>query len=216
MTMSADSFPDVEVRAIRPRFFSKAKRIEIGSQAMFVVNRSFIYAYMLSLNLDYHFNEAWAIEGSIAFGGTQAKEDEIVLKENFDITTQILEPRGSQDIGVLWSPMYGKYQLSDGDVVYYDTFMAAGVGFVEAEYLYEHCATSTKEAPASQTFSYTAMNLGFGQRLFLDRSYTFRWDLRDRIFTTNAKDAACDPDLTTSQNRIEHNVTIQGGLTRFF
>ena len=212
----ASKFPDVEVRAIRPRYFSKARKFEIGSQAMFVINRSFIYAYMLSANIGYHIDEAWALEAVFAMGSTQSKEDEINLKESFDITTQILEPRGSQDLAVIWSPMYGKYQLTDGKVVYYDTFMALGGGTVSAEYLYDHCASEEKPAPPAQSFSYSSGNVGVGQRFFLNRSMTFRWDLRDRIFFTNAQDASCDPSLTESQSRLEHNVTIQGGISHFF
>ena len=88
--VKAEEFKDYEIRVIRPRYFTKAKRFELGSQALVVMNQTFIYTYLLSGILTYHFNESMALELSGAYGFSVDKDDKRVLKEDFAIRTAIL------------------------------------------------------------------------------------------------------------------------------
>ena len=64
----AERFKDVKIRVIRPRYFTKAKRFELGAGMNMVMNESFIYTFLATGLATYHFTETWSIEamGSLA------------------------------------------------------------------------------------------------------------------------------------------------------
>lgn len=221
--LSAEQFSSSEVRVIRPRFFSKSGRLETSAQMSVVMNQSFIYTYLATGILDFHFSESIAIEGAGAFGLTIDKDDKKNLDSNFKIKTEIIRTKYFAEGGLLYTPIYGKYQLSSGALIYLDLFVAAGGGMTGVEYLYDHCPkpsdvpsdVTVTAPPAAKTASYPTGFLGLGQRVFLDKNVSLRWDIRSHFFSYNKGDGACDPLTAETSSGSQTNVTMQLGAGYF-
>lgn len=224
MAQSGGRFDDYEIRVIRPRYFTKTGRMELGGQLSVVMNQTFTYTYLATGILNYHFSEAWALELGGAYGFSIDKEDKRLLDSEFDIKTQIIRTKYAFNGGVLWTPIYGKYQLSTGRLVYFDTFLSAGAGMTGVEYLYDHCSPSerlrdgtiTPDPPPPGTKSYPTFIIGLGQRFFASRTLALRWDVRDHLFSYNDADGACNPETADGVSKLHQNVTMQLGASHFF
>jgi outer membrane beta-barrel protein len=221
--VTAEQFSGDEVRVIRPKYFSKTGRLESSAQLSVVMNQSFIYTYLATGLLDYHFSETVAVEAAGGFGFSIDKDDKKTLDSNFKIKTQILRTQYFLEGGALYTPIYGKYQLASGKLVYLDLFVSAGGGMTGVEYLYDHCpkpsdvpdGVSVVTPPTAKTVSYPSGFLGLGQRIFLDRSVSLRWDIRGHFFGYNKADGACDPLTEDKSSSSQTNVTMQVGAGYF-
>jgi outer membrane beta-barrel protein len=220
---NAEQFSKSEVRVIRPKYFSKTGRLETSGQLSIVMNQSFIYTYLATGLLDYHFSETLAAEGALAFGFSTDKDDKKTLDSNYKIKTEILRTKYFGEAGVLYTPIYGKYQLSDGRLVYLDLFVSAGGGMTGVEYLFDHCpkqndvpdGVTVATPPVAKTVSYATGFLGLGQRVFLDKNVSLRWDIRSHFFGYNKADGACDPTNAQSATSSQTNITMQLGAGYF-
>ena len=214
-------FDGYEIRVIRPRYMIKRNRMELGTQGVVVMNQSFIYTMMLSGILDFHLNEMFALEVDGAYGFSIDKEDKRILKSQFNINTQILRTQYQLGGGLLWTPIYGKTQLPNGQVVYFDSFATAQVGMTGIAYNYEQCTTppadrpDLPQPPNPVTKSYPGVALGVGQKYFVSQDFGLRWDLRDTIFSYQKADGSCTPDQAQGSD-VHQNITLQGGVSFFF
>lgn len=212
-------FEGYEVRVIRPRFFTKARRAEFGGQLSVVMNQTFIYTYLMTGILNYHFTESLGAELDASYGFSLDKEDKTLLKSSFNISTQIQRTQYQFLGGLVWTPMYGKYQLASGKLIYFDTFLIGGGGMTGIDYQYDHCQASstgtTVAPPAANTKGYFGGIIGIGQRFFIDKNLSLRFEVRDNFFTVNERDGSCDPEYTADSAKTINNVTMQVGASRF-
>ena len=221
-------FDGYEIRVIRPRFMAKRNRFELGGELTTIMNQSFIYTFLATGLLDYHFSEMWAIEFEGAYGASLDKEDKRLLQDQFQINTQILRTQYIGTGGVLWTPIYGKTQLPSGNVVYFDSFVTAQGGMTGVQYTYEQCIVPTTAAaqqtanqsgygqkPSPTVKSYPTLNLGFGQKYFVTQDWGLRWDVHDYVFPYNTADGSCTPG-TGGKSDIHNNITLQLGASMFF
>ena len=100
---AAEQFEKYEIRVIRPKYFAKTGRMETGAQLSVVMNQSFIYTYLATGLLDYHFSETLALEGALAYGFSIDKDDKRTLDSNFKIKTQILRTQYFMEGGLLYT-----------------------------------------------------------------------------------------------------------------
>jgi outer membrane beta-barrel protein len=220
-TKGSGKFDAYEIRVIRPKYMTKRNRVELAGEMSLIMNQSFIYSLLATGLLDYHFSEMFALELGGAYGFSIDKEDKRLLKDEFDITTQILRTQYIFSGALLWTPVYGKTQLPSGRLVYFDTFVTAGGGMTGIEYNYEQCdSNSTAEGaeqgkPAAQTKGYPTLIMGLGQKFFLSRDFSLRWDLRDHFFQYAKADGTCQPDEDQGSG-MQQNVTLQLGASTFF
>jgi outer membrane beta-barrel protein len=217
----AEQFDKYEIRVIRPKYFAKTGRLETGAQMSVVMNQSFIYTYLATGLLDYHFSESLAAEGALAYGFSIDKDDKRSLDSNFKIKTQIIRTQYFAEGGMLYTPVYGKYQLTSGQLIYLDMFLSGGVGMTGVNYLYDQCPSpdtvstpGVPTPPSARTVSYPTFFGGVGQRLFLDKKLSLRWDVRAHVFSVPAADGACDP-TSTSGSALQTNITVQLGAGYF-
>ncbi len=218
-----EMFEKYEIRVIRPKFFTKTGRLETGAQLSVVMNQSFIYTYLATGLLDYHFSETLAIEGALAYGFSIDKDDKRTLDSNFKIKTQILRTQYFMEGGLLYTPIYGKYQLGSGRLIYIDMFLAAGAGMTGVNYLYDQCpkpseapqGTEVVEPPSPSVKSYPTFYLGAGQRIFMDKKLSLRWDVRGHFFSYSKADGACDPETAGKDSALHTNITMQLGAGYF-
>lgn len=220
MAAQAEQFDKYEIRVIRPKYFTKSNRLEAGAQMSVVMNQSFIYTYLATGILDYHFNELLAAEGSAAYGFSIDKEDKTQLSSAFKIKTQIIRTQYFMEGGLVYTPVYGKYQISTGKLIYLDTFFTAGAGLTGVNYQYDQCPTKEDnvnyaDPPAPNTKSYPTFYIGGGQRIFLDKKTSLRWDVKGHFFSVDKKDGACDPTTASSESKVQTNITMQLGASYF-
>lgn len=220
-------FDGYEIRVIRPRFMAKRGRIELGGEGTLIMNQSFIYTFMATGLLDYHFSEMLGLEFTGSYGTSIDKEDKRVLQDTFQINTQILRTTYMAGGGLIWTPIYGKTQLSSGSVVYFDSFLTAQAGMTGIYYNYEQCVTPTSptgaapdpnaatDKPAPNTKAYPTLNVGFGQKYYVTQDWGFRWDVRDYVFQYQKADGSCTPDVSQGSD-IHNNITLQLGASTFF
>ena len=220
---AAEQFDKYEIRVIRPKYFAKTGRLETGAQLSVVMNQSFIYTYLATGILDYHFSETLAMEGALAYGFSIDKDDKRSLDSNFKIKTQILRTQYFTEGGLLYTPVYGKYQLANGQLIYLDMFFSGGAGMTGVNYLYDHCpkpgdapeGVDVVSPPSPRTLSYPTFFAGIGQRVFMDKKLSLRWDVRSHFFSYNTADGACDPEVAKSGSQVQTNITMQLGAGYF-
>jgi len=220
-------FDKFEVRVIRPKFFTKNTRFELGAQGIVVTNQTFIYSFLATGLATFHFSESIGIEVMGAYGLSIDKDDKTQLKEVFEINTIILRTQYILGGNLLFTPIYGKFQTDEGRLIYFDTFLSGGAGLVGIDFKYDHCdepgavpGVEISAPPEPQTISYLAFMGGIGQRFFLSKSSSFRWDLRYMRYNYNLADGDCsvpeegeEKEVITSAQDI---LTIQIGTSKFF
>ncbi len=197
----SERFKDVEIRVIRPRYFTKAGRLEVGAAMNTIMNESFIYTFLGTGLLTYHFNEVWAIEATGSYGISIDREDKRILFDEFDIKTQIFRTSYMAELALQWTPIYGKWQLPSGKLVYFDTYLQAGVGQTGIDWRYnDFCEPPDKkldptaeDVPKNATKSYPTLMAGIGQRYFVSRKMAYKWDLRANRFQYEILDGECSP-----------------------
>jgi len=215
-----ERFSNFEIRVIRPRYFSKRKKVELGTQAVAITNQTFIYTYLLSGILTYHFTEQIGLQLSVTYGVSTNKDDKNILENDFNIKTQIIRTKSMFSGYLLWTPMYGKYQMASGRLIYFDTYLSGGMGTTGVSYQFDHCVaddgtkTGVREDYIQQ---YPTLSGGIGQRFFISRKSSINWDLKIHGLQVDAKDGACtESDDIESTKTLFNNLTMQFGYSRFF
>lgn len=203
----SERFKDTEIRVIRPRFFNKSGRLEVGAGGMAVMNESFIYTVLGTGTATYHLNEEFAVEGLFAYGYSIDRADKQVLFDEFDIKTQIFRTQYMFEGSLLWTPIYGKWQLASGRLIYFDTYVLGGAGQTGIEWRYnDFCEAPDKSlnpdaeaVPVNAVKGYTGLVGGVGQRYFLSRSLAMKIDFRFHRFFYNQLDGECSPLKASKQ-----------------
>lgn len=219
-----ERFKNVEIRVIRPRYFNKAGKLELGAQFTSIMNESFIYTFLATGILAYHFSESFAAEFSGAYGFNLDKEDKRVLFDEFGIKTKIFRTVYTGEANLQWTPIYGKWQTSSGRLIYFDTYIALGGGMSGIEWKFSDFCTEPNTAvnsdaapvPEDTTQTYPNFLFGIGQRYFVSKDMAWRWDLRNHSLIYQKEDSACDPTVEESGTGVHNNITLQFGASKFF
>ncbi len=215
-----DEFKEFEIRVIRPRYFDKRYRLEIGLGPAVITNQSFIYTYMMSGVLAFHFSDSWAIEGDYSYGLSIDKIEKKHLDGDFNIKTEVTRTRSLAEVGLLWTPIYGKFQAESGYLFYSDTYFSVGGGKTELLYKYDHCEATANSSPTARSpdtpamYSYPSVYLGAGQRFFVSKNSSLKWDLRVNNIIRNASDGSCSTDAAPSTENVT-NVVVKMGYSYF-
>lgn len=225
-TEENERFKNVEIRVIRPRYFTKRKHLELGAQFSGVMNEAFIYTFMATGLLAYHFTETFAFELAASFGFNLDKEDKRILFDEFEIKTKIFRTLYSIEGDVQWTPVYGKWQLPSGRLIYFDTYLSFGGGLTGVDWKYKDFCTppdraKNPDAPdikSDAVKSYPTFLMGLGQRYFINKETAVRWDIRNHSLMYNKFDVDCsaDPSAAESGSGIHNNITLQVGASKFF
>ena len=219
-----ERFEDEEIRVIRPRYFNKRKKLELGAQFSAIMNETFIYTFLASGLASYHLTEFLGVELSAAIGTNIDKEDKRVLFDEFKIKTNIFRTFYTTEAALLWTPIYGKWQLASGRLVYFDTFLLGGVGITGIDWKYNDICTEPEEGdpplPADKVAQYPTFVFGVGQRYFLSKNTAIHWDLRGHSLQYKSLDAVCNPEAAEAAGiggtDIHNNITVHFGASKFF
>jgi outer membrane beta-barrel protein len=218
-------FSNYEIRVIRPRFFSKVKKFETGVGLMTLTNQSFVYSLLGYANLNWHFSESLAIELSAAYGQSMDKKDKSLLDDSFDISTSLLRTENLAHAKLLFTPAYGKMNLPDGEMLYFDTYVALGVGQTGIRYTYDHCEKPLQYSeevrsripvpPEERLVQYPTASLGLAQRLFLSKDSSAKVGVDIQSFAYNQADGQCASGAP-ARTKLHENVFLFTGWSKFF
>lgn len=163
------------IRAVSRRTFLKQGRFELAPMGGASANDPFFRAWTVGARGSYHFSE----EFSLDFGGAGAVYQEqldifralnvdpadIAAKVKSDLQAATLY--GYADVGVTFSPFYGKVALASELVGHFDTFLSGGLAVV---------------IDSAGTIAHPGLEVGIGSRLFLTRWLVLRADVRDYLY----------------------------------
>lgn len=224
-----DRFKDFEIRVIRPKYFTKTSEIEVGIQLGAIVNDSFLYTFQSNANLTYHFNEGLGLELAGAYGISLDRVEKGVLEEGFSIRPSLNRPQHFAGGALVWTPIYGKFQISGNRLAYFDFFGLAGGGVTGILYKRLDCATGENEsqtktsaaAPAQQAAkvkNYPTYQVGGGQKIYINKKVALRWDMVLQGYFTRSSDNICERTAGQGKSKLENkqNAIIKLGFSRFF
>ena len=159
------------IRAVSRRVFLKRQRFELVPLFGFTTNDPLNRAWSFGARGSWHFNEELAVDFGGGGGFNQQLQDLRILNpdelESFPTGTPQL---GYGDVGVTFSPFYGKFALMAEQVAHFDGFISGGLGAVFDQ---------------SPEVVHPAVELGLGTRVFITRWLTLRADLRNYAYPTN-------------------------------
>lgn len=158
------------IKAVARKTFLKTGRFELEPNMMFTVNDPFIRSFAAGGRVSWHINEAFALEiggGYIPPFFVQKLEPVDLLRKELALINADNTLFALADVGLTFSPLYGKMAVFGDGIIHFDGFVSAGVG-----------ATFDNGAD----LVHPAMNVGVGGRIFLTRWLVLRGDLRDYIY----------------------------------
>ncbi len=220
---AAVRFKDYEIRVIRPKYFTKTGRFELGAQSLVVMNDAFVYSLLLSGLLTYHFTESFGLEAAVGYGLSFDRSEKTTLFEEFVIKTQVFRTQYFGELSLIYTPIYGKVQLPQGRLVYFDTFVTMGGGMTGVEWRYsDYCQDrssldSNAVAIASdRTVPYPTIAFGAGQKIYYSKTSAIRFDLKGHTILYNVGDSDCNQVSPPSGSKSQTNITLQFGASKFF
>jgi outer membrane beta-barrel protein len=165
------------IRAVSRRTFLKADRFELAPQAGITTNDPFFRSWAFGTRASWHFSEEFSLDAGGAFAAVQEQLDIFrtlnVDPKDIDLTqvatTSLV---GYGDVGVTFSPFYGKVALASELVGHFDIFVSSGLAVV---------VDGQATAPAV----HPALEVGLGSRLFLNRWLALRADVRDYLYPSD-------------------------------
>lgn len=160
------------IRAVSRRVFLKRQRFELEPLFGFTTNDGLNRFWNFGARGAWHFNEELAIDFGGAGGFNQPLQDVRILdgsdlKASNGDPLQLVEQLAYADVGVTFSPFYGKFALMAEQVIHFDGFISGGLGAI---------------VDNSAEVVHPALELGVGARVFLTRWLTVRADVRNYAY----------------------------------
>ena len=155
------------IKSVQRKVFLKKKRFELYPYFGLDLNDPFYQHYVLGFSGAYHFADSFAVEARYGrvIGRTTQGAVKLVRVNAGAICENCPEFEQHLDVDLNWSPIYGKISLFGESIVHFDTYLTAGPGLF---------GTDNGFNPA--------VNVGIGQRYFINDWLVVRAELRNYIF----------------------------------
>ncbi|MFN0062281.1 MAG: outer membrane beta-barrel domain-containing protein [Myxococcaceae bacterium] len=196
VTLDAGPLRD-RIAPVSGHLFLKARRFEISPSAILTARDAFFTKYILGGTLAYHITENWAValRGGysipVVSGAAQICTTDTTgntlrrvcrLPDFSELEGEapgLLRFLGGVD--VQWSPLYGKIALWSELFVHMDLYLVAGPALVN----YGGPAAAVNAGSLARWT--VGGNVGVGTRIFLNRWFTLRAELRDLIYVEQVR-----------------------------
>jgi outer membrane beta-barrel protein len=165
------------IRAVSRRVFLKRQRFELAPLFGFSANDPLNRSWTFGGRGSFHFNEEFAID----FGGAGGFNEPLIDVRLIDPPAEGDGLEGARaatplqvgyaDVGVTFSPFYGKMALMAEQVLHFDGFISGGLGAV---------IDSSPDIGV-----HPAIELGIGGRMFLTKWLSVRGDVRNYTYPQN-------------------------------
>jgi outer membrane beta-barrel protein len=179
VALANDNFEDSEIRVIKNKYFEKSMRLELSAGLSSVMNQAFLYTYLGGFNVGFHITEQFGVQGEAYLGQTVRKGDCDTLGSSFRIDPVVQEIQNYFGGALSYTPVYGKFQLASGRVIYFDWFFEGGGGMSSIRSGGVGCAaggSSSEEVPVEG--SALSIHGSTGMRIFLNENVSLNWRVR--------------------------------------
>src|SRR5262249_37230317 len=146
---------------------------------------AFYNSYTFGLRSAYYFNEYWGIQ---AFGNyslnsdtNEKKQLEDYLSANsFPSTKEFKQPRFFGGVGVVWSPIYGKFAWFRSRIIHFDIYGGLGLSVLTTQSTFNKSTVTDTQSGSNDTSFGTLENIGL--RIFLSKSFAWTTEVRNNIY----------------------------------
>jgi len=172
-------------KGVQRRDFLKKHRFELSGLGGFYASDALSSTYSYGGALAFYPSEDFGVELLVTRSPMQFRLEEAFTA--FDQQTHFAESVAWQGIfSLLWSPIHAKFKFSDTTIIHGDLFAVAGAG-----------------RTADPTVMGLTWEAGAGAKLYFNKYFSFRLDLRDFLL----------PQEVLGRGRITNNVTVLAGLS---
>ncbi|NCN27700.1 outer membrane beta-barrel domain-containing protein [bacterium] len=174
---------DHKVLVIQDRKYNKAKRLELGLEAGTFAASPFYSSYSYGGRVAYHLTEYLGIESFFNASSSSLNKhgkqiSDFLSSRSFSSTKEFREPKWYTGVGVIWSPIYGKFAFFRSNIIHYDFHGVAGLSAVKT-----NSNVLAANGGSDQTSLGTLFSLGM--RVFLNKNWVWRFDARQAIYRVN-------------------------------
>jgi outer membrane beta-barrel protein len=229
--------PNERVHVLMKRDYSVKNKIEVSLFGGLSVDDIFTQHYTAALTVDYHIDEAFALEAmwmtsKVPFmmcdevAGSDPTEYEdcagVRWHEYTDAYDNIhqdakLSPSNADlamisnylGLNVQFSPIYGKFSFFKLGLVHADFYVSAGGGMATTEY-------QRPNKHWVDTGTYFVGNFGLGFRIFLARWFALRLDVRDFTFAARVLPEAGPSGAGAPETKIRNTLFVSFGISLLF
>lgn len=154
-----------QIQVVQNRAFTKSGRVEFGLFGGSVMTDPFITVYSVGAKLGYNFNEFYALKifGWKDFSSDSSSEKKFRTTNGYGTNTN--KPNSIYGAEFLWTPIYGKLNLLNSSILYYNLHMGPGLGLRNTE-----------------SGSNIAYLINLGQDLFISQHFMFQLDYHLLMF----------------------------------
>ncbi len=178
---NVDIFKDEshKVLVIQDRKYTKARKFEFGLDLGKMSASPFYKTYSYGGHLGYHFSEYFGIDSffsaqTSSLSGDGKQIDQFLEARSFGAKKEFQKPTFLGGVGVMWSPIYGKFAFFRRSIIHFDVYGLAGLSVMTTESNVREFGGKNQTLPGSL--------LGVGTRVFLSKGWSLRIDMRNNLY----------------------------------
>lgn len=204
------------IKAVSRKTFVKAGRLTLVPQLAASTNDAFFQHFGAGGRLSWHLVDSLAIDAGFIwippYVGTFELPTLRVVRNQYQAVADVADLYGYTDVGVTFSPLYGKFSILGSWIIHFDAFVSGAVGLAIDSNRYTVFGQDLPEVSTGGFGTYTvpgfnpAAEVGFGGRIFLLRWLTLRAEVRDYIY----------PQHRAGVARLQNLVMVQFGVGFYF
>jgi len=177
------------IKSVQRKVFLKKNRLEVYPYFALDLNDPFFQHFVLGGAVSFHFVDSLSVEarGGGVVGSVRQDAIKLVRVTEGAIFDDPPEFQYHADLDVAWAPLYGKVSLLGEGILHFDVYVTAGPGVF---------GTNRGANPA--------VNVGIGQRYFLNDWLSARIELRDYIFVESRS------NVSDVQNLLMLSLSVSG------
>ncbi|MDX9721543.1 MAG: outer membrane beta-barrel domain-containing protein [Myxococcota bacterium] len=200
------------IRTLQKRLFAKFARLEFTGFLGIVPNDPFVFYMPIGLRVDYHFNEAFALEFASSFlgcftgdvsGDQERGIEQGCLRIASDLKNELISEKGERTrintitlldqqvarfgLAAMWSPFFGKVAVMNDSLVHFDVNLVGGAGLVVLESINPDTLRDV-----AFDFSFEGV-LGAGFKFYFGERYGIRADFRQYIYQKQRGSGTASP-----------------------
>lgn len=192
------------IKAVERKVFLKRGRFELHPYVGMDLNDAFFQHFFVGAAVAYHLVDSFALElrGGAAFAEIEKDSVRFVRVETGSLLEGAPSLVAHADVDATWAPIYGKIALFGEAILHFDTFFTLGGGI----FVTERASREVPDGPLQESTNVNpALNVGIGQRYFINEWLVFRLEVRNYSF------------IETGEPSDLQNVTVLGlALSGFF
>ena len=195
------------IRSVSNRLFMKSGRMELTVLPLTSIslNDAFYQKFGLGAQFAYHLSEAFAIQAMVTYtlDPLNVETDNAGYHGTRPDTQIPFAGKRTFLFGAdfCWSPVYGKISLAAEYIMHFDTYIMGGIGGIGGD------------LGKDSNFGF-AGTVGFGLRIFFNRTFALKLELRDYMIF-NDKVTLSDDENAPVKSDVQHQLMFNLGLSIF-